>query len=183
MDVLLAFIVVIAVMALGMIISIGNERQRRALDEIRKQIEGWAAEDIRLKRAKAAREIRVDDPKAWFSDNASKIFGSTIAVEDISVWQNGEAKAVITPVTLNRSLVWTPVPPEIFVRAAQPNGKNRLDGNSIAVLGKNPRKAPHYECSVLTHGPYFDLEARAVWEQITGEKIDFDRMWLYDVRS
>ncbi len=182
MDAMLTFFVLIGIIALGMIISIGNERQRRALDEIRKQIEGWAAEDIRMKRAKAVGEIHVSDPKHWIASTASRIFGALVPVEDVSVWEHNNVKALVAT-SDGRTLVLTPVPPERFIPANQVDGKkhNRLTGPVVTILGKNPRKVPVYECSVLTHGAFFDLEARSLWQNLTGESLELDRMWLYDV--
>ena len=46
--------VLAAVLFFGVLISIGNERQRKAIDGIREQAARWAETDIRLKRAKHA---------------------------------------------------------------------------------------------------------------------------------
>ena len=37
----------------GALISVGNERQRKAIDGIREQASFWAEQDLRLKRARA----------------------------------------------------------------------------------------------------------------------------------
>jgi hypothetical protein len=67
MDVVLAILVLGAVIFFGALISVGNERQRRALDGIREQAALWAMQDLRMKREKLAREVRVDDPLGWLN--------------------------------------------------------------------------------------------------------------------
>lgn len=57
MEMILALVVVIAVIIFGALISMGNERQRRALDGIREQTALWASQDLRLKREKLASSL------------------------------------------------------------------------------------------------------------------------------
>ncbi len=49
-DYLLALTVIIALIVFGTLISVGNERQRKAIDSISQQTQAWAIEDLRLKR-------------------------------------------------------------------------------------------------------------------------------------
>ena len=63
MEYLIGTSVLLAVLLLGALISSANERQRKAIDGLREQIEAWAEQDIRIKREKLARQIAVPDPQ------------------------------------------------------------------------------------------------------------------------
>jgi len=78
MEMILALVVVIAVIIFGALISIGNERQRRALDSIREQTALWALQDLRLKREKLARDINVDDPLKWLNTVVTRACGESL---------------------------------------------------------------------------------------------------------
>ncbi len=49
-DLILAIIVIGAVIAFGALVSVGNERQRRAIDALHHAYKQWALQDLRLKR-------------------------------------------------------------------------------------------------------------------------------------
>ena len=55
MEYLIGTSVLLAVLLLGALISAANERQRKAIDGLREQVEAWAEQDIRIKREKLAR--------------------------------------------------------------------------------------------------------------------------------
>lgn len=63
-----------------MLISDGNDRQRKALDGIREQAALWAMQDLRLKREKLAREVKVDDPLAWLNQVVAKVYGENLGL-------------------------------------------------------------------------------------------------------
>jgi len=67
MELVLAIVVVVAVIFFGALISMGNERQRKAIDELREQTALWAMQDLRIKRERLARDVRVDDPLSWLN--------------------------------------------------------------------------------------------------------------------
>jgi hypothetical protein len=73
MEIILAVVVAAAVIFFGALISTGNERQRKVIDALREQTELWAIQDLRLKRERLVREIRVGDPLAWLNMIATKI--------------------------------------------------------------------------------------------------------------
>ncbi len=59
MEIILAIVVAAAMIFFGALISIGNERQRKAIDALREQTELWAMQDLRIKRERLVREVRV----------------------------------------------------------------------------------------------------------------------------
>jgi len=75
MEIILAIVVATAVIFFGALISMGNERQRRAIDDLREQTVLWAMQDLRIKREKLARDVRIDDPIGWLNRITVKSVG------------------------------------------------------------------------------------------------------------
>jgi hypothetical protein len=80
-----------AVIFFGVLISTGNERQRRALDGIREQAALWATQDLRLKREKLARDVKVDDPVAWLNQAVAMVYGKSLDLTVTEVFENPQA--------------------------------------------------------------------------------------------
>ena len=81
MEMVLALAVVVAVIIFGALISVGNERQRKAIDGLREQIVLWAMQDLRIKRERLAREVQVDDPLGWLNQVAAKACGHNLSLQ------------------------------------------------------------------------------------------------------
>ena len=75
MEIFLGIVVVVAVFFFGVLISIGNERQRKAIDDLREQVVAWAMQDIRIKRENIKREITIENPMAWLNQMVAKVYG------------------------------------------------------------------------------------------------------------
>lgn len=182
MEYVLFIAILVTLVVLGVVITIGNEKQRRAIEEVRKQIEDWASEDIRIRREKIAREIKVDDPLQWVSRVASSTFGYSVKVEEMERYENGGVARALVCQAGNTRLVLTPVAPKEFVSLVAPKkSKDKLSGYHVSILGSKPAKVPVYELSVLNQGMFFDLEAQKVWEQSFGEPLKFSRLYMFKV--
>jgi hypothetical protein len=178
METILALVVVIAVIIFGALISIGNEHQRKAIDDLREQIVLWAIQDLRIKREKITRDVRIDDSLVWLNHLTGKIIGHPVQLSSKEFFDSptalvyeidhGDGKAVFTPLA----------PREI--RQLRKQRKNRLDqysqGNPLFVLPKNTTA---FEISVLNANALFDLELPIAWKSLTGKEIDQHRIWLY----
>ena len=81
-DLFLAIVVVGAVIAFGALISVGNERQRRAIDALHQAYKQWAVQDLRLKRGTVSAQIRIEDLTAWLTKATSLAFGRKTIVMD-----------------------------------------------------------------------------------------------------
>ena len=77
-EIILALVVAVAVIFFGALSSSGNERQRKAMDALREQVVFWAVQDLRIKRERLARDVRVDDPLRWLNNLTAKICGYDI---------------------------------------------------------------------------------------------------------
>lgn len=177
-----SLVAVVAIVMLGALISIGNNRQRKALDAIRQQIEGWASQDILLKREKLAREIHAPDAIPWFARIAANATGVSRTITGLTPFSKNGATAVVAACNNGQKLVFTPIQHDEFVRIVTPGkGRGILAGADTSILGVNPKKASHYELSVLNSGMFFDIEAAKVWQAVTGEAMPKNTLTMYEV--
>ena len=178
MELILAVVVVIAVIIFGALISVGNERQRRAIDHLREQVVLWAIQDLRLKREKLAREVRVDDPLAWLNKLTNKITGYDVQLRNKVVFDSPTAVACDASDGSGK-VVFTPLAPQ-DIRRLTKHRKSRLDQyaqeHPLFALRRNTMA---YEISMLNAGTLFDLELPLVWSSLTGQEVEQASIWLY----
>jgi hypothetical protein len=179
MEIILAIVVAAAVIFFGALISIGNERQRKAIDDLREQVVLWAKQDLRIKRERLARDVRVDNPMGWLNKVATRICGYDLNLQVVETSENpqalicatgnGDGKAIFTPLT--------PGDIHAMKRAKHNRLSQYADRNPLLFL---PRNAVAFECSVLNNGILFDLELPIVWNSLTGNNIDeMSSLWFY----
>jgi hypothetical protein len=178
MEIVLAIVVVVAVIFFGALISIGNERQRKAIDELREQTVLWAIQDLRIKRERLAREVKVDDPLGWLNRITSKVCGHDLNLQVVEAFD--EPRALICVTGEGGKVVFSPLSPG-EIRNIKRDRRSRLsqfaDRNPLLSL---PRNANTYELSVLNGGLLFDLELPLSWKGLTGNNIDeMGIMWMY----
>src|SRR5581483_6363378 len=78
MEIILAIVVASAVIFFGALISMGNERQRKAIDSLREQVVLWAMQDLKVKREHFARTVQIPDPVGWLNKTAAKVLGNDL---------------------------------------------------------------------------------------------------------
>jgi hypothetical protein len=181
LDLIFAISVFIAVIFFGALLSVGYERQRIAIDDLREQAARWAEYDLRLKRARAAREVQVDDPRAWLNRVANHILDAPLDVVSVSAWRQEETRAIVAQCGDGRRLVVTPLQPDRFWQAIRPKGGSRLQRAEVGLLGTHPMRTSVYELSIITAGTFFDLEAAQDWQAVLGEPLESDRWYLIEV--
>jgi hypothetical protein len=180
MEVLFTIAILIALVALGVTISQGNERQRAAIQSVHEQLQDWTEQDIRLKREKLAREVVIGDPRHWLEENAGRALGSFPQIQTVEAWANEGACALVAICQDGRRLVFTPVERKRFL-AAVDQGNSRLSRANPGPLGSRPDKTPYKELSLVTASMFFDLEAKQAWQQLTGQPLAGERLWMYIV--
>jgi len=159
----------------------GNERQRRALDGIREQTALWALQDLRLKREKLAREVKVDDPVKWLNTVVTRACGESLGLTVTEVFD--------TPQTLvcmdgNSQQVTISLASPTDVRRMKRERKNKLlnvsNGHPLLNL---PQRVEQVEISILNGGIFFDLELPLAWKLLSGMKTTgIDKVWMYQYR-
>ena len=180
MEILIGTSFVFAFVLLGALISLGNERQRRAIDGLREQTQAWAEQDIRIKREKLARQISVTDPLDWLEKTAAQVLGSAPGLVTATPWQKDNLTAIVAVCKDGRRLVFTPLSREHFLKAVRLKGRGVLAQAETSLLGDKPKNASHYELSVLTSGMFFDIEAEQVWLAITGQALPAKHLTMFE---
>jgi hypothetical protein len=170
--------VVAAVIFFGALISLGNERQRRAIDALREQAALWAVQDLRLKREKLAREVKVDDPLGWLNRVASKVTGRDFHLKAIEYF---DIPVVLACESDDRSkrVLFTPLSPA-EIRRLKREKRSRLSqyANQNPIFSLSGKSAA-YELTILNAGILFDLEVAVAWKSLTGEALEGQCFWLY----
>ena len=179
MEIVLAFVVVAAVIIFGALISMGNERQRRAIDDLREQIVLWAMQDLRIKRERFARDVRIDDPLDWLNRTVTKIWGYDLNLQAVEAYDEPQTLICTSEDGANRVAFALRSPGEI--RQISHGRRNRLskfaDQNPLLSL---PRGATAVEFSALNCGMLFDLELPIAWKRLAGQEVEhIERMWMY----
>lgn len=180
MDAVFAILVLGAVIFFGALISAGNECQRKALEGIREQTAQWAMQDLRLKREKLARDVKVDDPVAWLNQIAAKVYGKNL---DLSVSESFNNPQVLVCISKDgKKLAFSPVSPGEIHRMYSAHKNKLMRIGNTNPLWALPKKAIHNEASILNSGLYFDLELSIVWESQAGFSCgSLERLWTYEI--
>ncbi len=109
-------IMVFSLIILGILLSLGNERQRRALDEIRREIDEWSANDLRLKRGTMSHSTDIKDPIAWLSAATSKALGTPVELVGMRIY-DGPKSAQFEDGNSGMRMVYSLVEPGWMKRA------------------------------------------------------------------
>jgi len=174
LEVVLAVSVLAAVVVVGVLISIGNERQRKAIEQLREDLHGWALGDLEIKRETASREIQIVDPLAWLNAAAQKATGVAWDLRAITkVLDNPEA--IVVTASDGGYLMFSPVQPSQVKKLLKGPQRRTKTG---ATRGR--MKMESYELSALNAGIFFDLEAERVWRMVADRPLNSNRLWLYE---
>ena len=178
MEMILALVVAFAVIIFGALISVGNERQRRVLDGIREQTALWASQDLRLKREKLAREVKVDDPLKWLNMVVTRACGESL---DLTVTEIFDTPQTLVCMDKHSRRVVLSLASPGEIRRMKRERKNKLlrvsNGHPLLNL---PQKMERVEISILNGGILFDLELHVAWEMLSGMKvIGMEKVWVY----
>jgi hypothetical protein len=179
MEIILAIVVAVAVVFFGALISAGNERQRKAIDNLREQLTLWAIHDLRIKSASLARVVQIDNPLRWFNKVATKVCGYDVNLQVIESIENPRA-LVCNDKDTRRKIIFTPFSPS-EIRSMRRTRINRLsqyaDRNPLLTL---PRDVNAIECSILNNGILFDIELPLAWKGLTKQGVEqMESIWMY----
>ncbi|MBK7317711.1 hypothetical protein [Candidatus Villigracilis affinis] len=179
MEIILAVVMASAVIFFGALISMGNERQRRAIDGLREQVVLWAVQDLKIKREHLAQTVQVPDPINWVNKVVTRVYGQDLNLKVVEVFENPHA-LLCNSQNDGTNVVFTSFSPT-EIKALKRAKKNRLlqiiDGNPLLLL---PRNAAAFEFSILNSGILFDLELPLAWKGLTGNDLDeMNSIWMY----
>ena len=179
MEILLAIVVASAVIFFGALISMGNERQKSAIDDLREQVSLWAMQDLQIKREHIAREVKVENPQIWLNSKVSRLYGRDIDLQIIESFDQPAALSCISGDTQCKFVFSLLSPSDIVsIRKSSHNRLNRYsDHNPLLSL---PKSTVNYELTMLNSGMLFDQELAIVWKILTGtESGTANRLWIY----
>jgi len=177
-DYLLALTVLIALIILGALISVGNERQRKAIDSISRQTQAWAIEDLRLKRGQVEANISIDNPIAWLNTTASRVLGQQTQLSAPEVAENPSVVS-FEDHSIGETLVFSLLSPKML---------RKLSKEKRSELSKRTNQHPlipwrkgitPIEMTILNAGIRFDLELPVAWKGITKEETNSEKLWVY----
>ena len=180
MEIILAIVVASAVIFFGALISMGNERQKKAIDGLREQVVLWAVQDLKIKRKHLEQTIQVPDPLSWLNKTASKVCGYDLKLQVLEVFEDPQS-LLCTSGDSSVRVIFSPLSP-VDIRRIKSGKQNRLSQFSgYNPLLSLPRGVEVREISVLNGGYLFDLELSLVWKELTGRGLELtNRLWIYE---
>lgn len=179
MEILLAIVVASAVIFFGALISMGNERQRKAIDGLREQVVLWAVQDLKIKREHLAQTVQVPDPLGWLNQTTSQVCGYDLKLQILEMFDEPRS-LICTTGDGGIKVVFSPFSPT-DIRRIKSEKRNRLS----QFAGQNPlsnlsKGVSVHELSVLNAGHLFDLELSLAWKALTGQEIGLvNSLWMY----
>lgn len=181
MEIILAIVVASAVIFFGALISMGNERQRKAIDGLREQVVLWAVQDLKIKREHLAQTVQVPNPIDWLNKTASKVYGYDLKLQVLEIIEEPQALICISGDN-NLNIAFSPLSPT-DLRQILKGRQNRLSRPiGLNTFFFHHQRAVCHELSVLNSGMLFDLELHLAWKSLTGyEHTQFDSLWMYTI--
>lgn len=179
MEIILAIVVAAAVIFFGALISMGNERQRKAIDGLREQVVLWAVQDLKIKREHLVQSIQVPDPLEWLNKTASRVCGYDLKLQVLEVVEDPQSLICVSG-DGNVKAIFSPLSP-VDIRRIKSSRQSRLS----QFAGQNPlfhlsRSVNIHELSALNSGHLFDLEVALVWKSLANHSIKYtERIWMY----
>ncbi len=181
LEVVLAVSVLAAVVVMGVLISIGNERQRKAIEQLRDDVRNWALGDLEIKRETASRDVHIIDPLAWLHDTARKATGNALELRAIAkVLDNPDA--IVVTASDGGYLMFSPVQPNQVKKLLKAPPRRTKTGplpSEFRMATRGRTKMQSFELSALTAGIFFDIEADQVWRMVADRPLNSNRLWLY----
>lgn len=178
-DLFLSIIVVAAVVVFGALISVGNERQRKAIDRLHVAYKQWAVQDLRLKRGTVASQIQINDMPGWLTKATTLGLGRKTSILDVQKHETPVPTIEMHDSETGKTLVCVVDTPDTvmnILKRRKPVIRGDLRSNALFRIG---RKTPVIELSMLNAGSLFDVELPVAWKTLTGEVTDSETLWAY----
>lgn len=178
-DLLLAVVLIGAIVAFGALISVGNERQRRAIDALHQAYKQWAVQDLRLKRGTVSSQTKIEDVTAWLTKVTSLALGCKTSVMDYQLHHSPVLSVELHDAELGGTVVCALESPRVMLPMLKKKKsalRGELRANPIFYIGK---KTMAVELSLLNAGAMFDVELPAAWNMLTGQVTESDTLWVY----
>lgn len=178
-DLLLSIVVIAAVIVFGALISLGNERQRKAIERLHIAYKQWAIQDLRLKRGTVASQIQINDLEQWLTRATTLGLGRKTTIMDVQKHETPLPTLEIHDSETGKTLVCVIETPETVLNLLKRRRsviRGDLRSNPLFRVGK---KTPMVELSMLNAGSLFDLELPVAWKMLTGDVTESGTLWAY----
>jgi hypothetical protein len=172
-----SFLTFLGLVCLAILITLYNGKMAASIRSIQRVAEDWYIQQVKDRREKARRELRIDDPRAWLSDH----LGMGMKFTDLN-------SSLPNPLLLNfhtndhSRVVVSPLPPEELKRALrgmQQGWHTRMGEFMEPVLGRAGWRNRVIERSVLNGGEWFDVEAGLVGKAFDLDWGEPERLWFH----
>ena len=177
-ETILAIAILFSLVVLGGLISIGNERQRKAIDRISEHAEAWAIEDLRLKRGQVEGSISIENPIGWLGTAASRALGQELQINLIEVLENPTALSCIDELSGTSVLFSLSSPKELRTLSKEKRSELSKRGAHHPLVPWQ-KEIDSFEMNILNAGVHFDLELSAFLRKTIKTREDKEKMWVY----
>lgn len=135
--------------------------------------------NLRIKRERLVREVRVDDPLAWLNQVVTKVSGLVMNLQSVEFLEEANTLLCMSGDHETRIFVSPFSPKEIQrIKRERRSRLSQFDKNNPLLFLS--RMTIAYEFSVLNAGILFDLELQLAWKGLTGREIDqHEKLWMY----
>lgn len=180
MDIILAIVVASAVIVFGALISMGNERQRKAIDDLREQILSWAIQDLEFRVTNLAQGVKIEDPHLWLKNFIFDTCRFQINLQNIE-WNSDSQFLLCTSEDYTRNVIFTPYSPSDIKKI-----KRNIPKRTRKLISTNPlihlsSDTVSHELSTINNGILFSLELEFVWNKLTDQKLTpRSSLWVYE---
>lgn len=179
-------VIIIIVGVLAILITLGNERNRAAIEQINKTAQDWAVQDLRLKRGATAKNIEVTDPVAWLNKSTSRALDEQVDLTFAGSFPDAPSCVVFSEANSGKIFIYSPHSTKDLrqiLKAASKKASRLDDANTNPLAMKLPKTAEKTAVlmNIVNSGVLFDLELATVWPQYTRQTPSFECLWLYRV--
>ena len=173
-----------ALLFLGILIALGNERQRRAIDGVRKSAVEWANRDLHIKRGQISSEIKIGNINQWIDRVILQAQGTSPEIFNIDTWNLDDIHTIIAFGRDNNKYILSPIPATQIRKAEiKASQQSKVGALKSTLLGKNPRNYQTKELTIVNAGVFFDLEVQKIWEHHFQKKLLVEKMYLIFQKS
>lgn len=177
---IMSLAVIVGIAILGILITIGNNRQARELKNIHKSIALWAKDDITRKRAD--HKVDIASAEDWFVDLIGKIKGAYPVIAEIRDWRDGNGnRALVVDTATTGRFVFTPLKIDEIIKVEKRRSKDKMKISDELVPGNSKKNGVTYMLDVTTAGAYFDQEAATVWRMYFREDLPTDYLNVLEI--
>lgn len=174
-----SFLTFLGLVFLAILITLYNGRMTTAIRSIQHVAEDWYIQQVKDRREKARKELKVGDPLGWLSDQ----LGTGMQITDLN--SSLEKPLLLNFHSNNHSrVVVSPFPPDELkrvLRGMQQDKHSRMGEFMEPVLGRAPWRNQVIERSVLNGGEWFDVEAGMVGKSFKLDWGEPERLWFHIV--